>query len=62
MFNDAIEQIVLKYDPNAKIEVSKQGNYTKIKIKSNKYCDKIKIWVSLNETFKNREDVIIEVE
>ncbi|MEM0363166.1 MAG: hypothetical protein QXH75_05135 [Sulfolobaceae archaeon] len=59
MFNDAIEQIVLK---NAKIEVSKQGNYTKIKIKSNKYCDKVKIWVSLNETFKNREDVIIEVE
>ncbi|MEM0305298.1 MAG: hypothetical protein QXZ23_13155 [Saccharolobus sp.] len=40
MFNDVIEQIVLK---NAKIEVSKQGNYTKIKIKSNKYCDKVKI-------------------
>lgn len=44
------------------MEITNKGKYTEIKVKSEKYCDKVRIWISLHELFKDRNDIIIEVE
>ncbi|QGA55446.1 hypothetical protein GFS03_13155 [Sulfolobus sp. E5-1-F] len=59
---DKVRETVRKFDPNAEIQVSKDKKFTKIRVKSNRYCDRARIWISLHELFKDREDVIIEVE
>jgi|GEM_PF-839557 hypothetical protein len=62
MLSDVIKEIIEKYDKGAKVEITNKGKYTEIKVKSEKYCDKARIWISLHELFKDRNDVIIEVE
>lgn len=55
-------ETVRKFDPNAEIKIKTDDKFTKIRVKSNRYCDRARIWISLHELFKDREDVIIEVE
>ncbi|ACP46830.1 hypothetical protein YG5714_2600 [Sulfolobus islandicus Y.G.57.14] len=59
---DKVREIVRKIDPNAEIQISRNKKFTKIRVKSNRYCDRAKIWISLYELFKDHEDIIIEVE
>jgi len=49
---DKVREIVRKIDPNAEIQISRNKKFTKIRVKSNRYCDRAKIWISLYELFK----------
>ncbi|WP_338598381.1 hypothetical protein V6M85_07290 [Sulfolobus tengchongensis] len=59
---DTIKEIVKKYDPNAKVEIYSDNKNTRILVKSNRYCDKARIWIALHELFNNDKNVTIEVE
>ncbi|ADX83731.1 hypothetical protein [Saccharolobus islandicus] len=59
---DKVRETVRKFDPNAEIQISRNKKFTKIRVKSNRYCDRAKIWISLHELFKDHENIIIEVE